>query len=91
MVRCFGECYPELVSARDVIHTTIQEEEASFSRTLIKGIERFKKGAAAAQVGGLLVWCGGVWCDSWLGVMFDHHRCRICLKKIDDMVCQYMV
>lgn len=42
--------YPELVSARDKIHTVIAEEEASFSRTLVKGIERFKKLAAAAQV-----------------------------------------
>jgi alanyl-tRNA synthetase len=42
--------YPELVSARDKIHSVISEEEASFSRTLVKGIERFKKLAAAAQV-----------------------------------------
>lgn len=43
--------YPELVSARDKIHSVIAEEEASFSRTLVKGIERFKKLAASAQVG----------------------------------------
>lgn len=48
--RTFGEVYPELVSARDKIHSVISEEEASFSRTLVKGIERFKKLAAAAQV-----------------------------------------
>lgn len=42
--------YPELVSSRDKIHSVIAEEEASFSRTLVKGIERFKKLAAAAQV-----------------------------------------
>jgi hypothetical protein len=30
---------------------TIREEEASFSRTLVKGIERFKKAAAASQDG----------------------------------------
>jgi alanyl-tRNA synthetase len=48
--RTFGETYPELVSARDKIHSIIAEEEASFSRTLVKGIERFKKLAAAAQV-----------------------------------------
>lgn len=39
------------MSARDKIHSVIAEEEASFSRTLVKGIERFKKLAAAAQVG----------------------------------------
>ncbi len=31
----------------------IREEETSFSRTLVKGIERFKKAAAAAE-GGVL-------------------------------------
>ncbi len=40
-----------VVSARNTIHSVIAEEEASFSRTLVKGIERFKKAAAAAQVG----------------------------------------
>lgn len=50
VVKTFGETYPELVSARDKIHSIIAEEEASFSRTLVKGIERFKKLAAAAQV-----------------------------------------
>ncbi|KIZ04229.1 alanyl-tRNA synthetase [Monoraphidium neglectum] len=52
VVRNFGETYPELVKARDAIHDTIKaraEEEASFSRTLVKGIERFKKAAATAQ------------------------------------------
>lgn len=43
MVREFGSFFPELVAARDTIHSVIREEEASFSRTLIKGIERFKK------------------------------------------------
>jgi alanyl-tRNA synthetase len=46
----FGGVYPELVSARDKIHSVIAEEEASFSRTLVKGIERFQKLAAAAEV-----------------------------------------
>lgn len=50
--RAYGDVYPELVSARDKIHDVIADEEASFSRTLVKGIERFKKLAASAQVGG---------------------------------------
>lgn len=33
------------------IFSIIQEEEASFSRTLLKGIERYKKAAAAAKAG----------------------------------------
>jgi len=53
VVQNFGEVYPELVKARGVIYDTIKEEEASFSRTLVKGIERFKKMAAAATVGGV--------------------------------------
>ncbi|KAI8469604.1 MAG: tRNA synthetases class II (A)-domain-containing protein [Monoraphidium minutum] len=53
VVKHFGEAYPELVKARGAIYDTIKEEEASFSRTLVKGIERFKKAAAVAQ-GGVL-------------------------------------
>lgn len=51
MVKTFGDAYPELVKHQDKIHDIIAEEEASFSRTLVKGIERFKKLAAAAQDG----------------------------------------
>jgi alanyl-tRNA synthetase len=50
VVKTFGEAYPELVKHQEKIHSVIAEEEASFSRTLGKGIERFKKLAAAAQV-----------------------------------------
>jgi hypothetical protein len=55
VVKTFGEAYPELVKHQEKIHSVIAEEEASFSRTLGKGIERFKKLAAAAQVGHLEV------------------------------------
>ncbi len=57
VVNNFGAVYPELVKHRAAIHDTIKEEEASFSKTLIKGIERFKKAAAAAKVGGLSGFC----------------------------------
>lgn len=50
VVSTFGDAYPELRQARDRIHDVIAEEEASFSRTLVKGIEKFKKLAAAAEV-----------------------------------------
>jgi alanyl-tRNA synthetase len=53
VVRNFGSFFPELITARDTIHSVIREEEASFSRTLLKGIERFKKIAQTAQ-GGVL-------------------------------------
>ena len=52
----FGSFYPELVTARRQIFETIKEEEASFSRTLVKGIERFKKAAAASKGGVLDGW-----------------------------------
>lgn len=55
VVKTFGDAYPELVKAQDKIHSIIAEEEASFSRTLVKGIERFKKLAAGAQVCGAAV------------------------------------
>eukprot|EP00798_Chlamydomonas_sp_ICE-L_P016394 gene16394-22596_t len=47
----YGPAFPELVSARDTIQATIREEEISFSRTLVKGVEKFKKAAAAAKDG----------------------------------------
>jgi alanyl-tRNA synthetase len=50
VVDAFGPTYPELVSARATLAAVISEEEAAFSRTLDKGIERFKKLAAAASV-----------------------------------------
>ncbi|KAL6760811.1 tRNA synthetases class II (A)-domain-containing protein [Haematococcus lacustris] len=52
VVRNFSGFFPELLAARDVIHSVIAEEETSFSRTLLKGIERFKKLAAALQAKG---------------------------------------
>ncbi len=51
VVRSFGGFYPELCAARDTIYAVIRDEEASFSRTLLKGIEKFKKAAAVAKEG----------------------------------------
>ncbi|KAK9823718.1 hypothetical protein WJX72_004867 [[Myrmecia] bisecta] len=51
VVSSMGGFYPELVNKRDQIHSIISEEEASFSRTLVKGIERFKRAAAVAKDG----------------------------------------
>jgi alanyl-tRNA synthetase len=63
VVKTFGEAYPELAKHQEKIHAVISEEEASFSRTLGKGIERFKKLAAAAQVGCLVVLFLRATCD----------------------------
>lgn len=46
VVANFGSFYPELLSSRNQIFDIVQEEEASFSKTLARGIERFKKAAA---------------------------------------------
>ena len=51
VVANFGGFYPELRAARDMIYNVIREEEASFSRTLVKGIEKYKKAAVAAKEG----------------------------------------
>jgi hypothetical protein len=76
VVRTFGEAYPELVKHQEKIHAVISEEEASFSRTLGKGIERFKKLAAAAQVRGTSVFaCVPLFCEDvscWFGCLL--HR-----------------
>ena len=49
VIENFGDFYPELVASRQTIFETVQVEEKSFSRTLEKGIDRFKKAAAAAK------------------------------------------
>ena len=51
VVQSFGGFYPELRAARDTIYDVIRDEEASFSRTLLKGIEKYKKAAAVAKEG----------------------------------------
>ncbi|KAL6774483.1 TSA1 [Auxenochlorella protothecoides x Auxenochlorella symbiontica] len=51
VIDSMGEAYPELERARGTITEVIRDEETSFSRTLVKGIERFKKAAAEAQDG----------------------------------------
>lgn len=48
-----GHTYPEVVKARDTIYEVIKDEEISFSRTLNKGIELFKKYADACTSGEL--------------------------------------
>ncbi|KAK2078524.1 hypothetical protein QBZ16_003364 [Prototheca wickerhamii] len=52
LVDHMGEAYPELVAARTHIREVIREEEESFSRTLVKGLERFKRMAADAKAAG---------------------------------------
>ncbi|PRW58002.1 alanine--tRNA ligase isoform A [Chlorella sorokiniana] len=48
-----GDAYPELRRARDQIREIIADEEATFSRTLVKGLEQFHKMAASAKDGKL--------------------------------------
>lgn len=58
VVKHYGGFFPELVAARDTIFNVISDEETSFGRTLVKGIERFKrlaegiKAAGGSQVSG---------------------------------------
>jgi hypothetical protein len=49
VVNNYSDVFPELRSARNLIHACITEEETSFSRTLLKGIDRFKKQAEALK------------------------------------------
>lgn len=51
VVQHYGEYYPELVSHRNTIYEVIRDEEASFGRTLQKGLELFKKAADASTDG----------------------------------------
>jgi len=49
VVEVMGPVFPEVVRAQDTIKSVIAEEETSFSKTLLKGIERFKKFAIEAE------------------------------------------
>ncbi|KAH7372887.1 hypothetical protein KP509_17G026800 [Ceratopteris richardii] len=46
LVQTMGETFPELKKSETKIIDILSEEETSFGRTLIKGIEKFKKAAA---------------------------------------------
>ena len=49
VVKHFGEVFPEIVKHEARVTEIIAEEEESFGRTLLKGIEQFKKIAAKAK------------------------------------------
>lgn len=51
VVKNFGEFYPELINSRKQIFEVIQDEEISFSKTLEKGIEKFKKAVSTSKNG----------------------------------------
>lgn len=51
VVEKFGHAYPELVEKKEYIREVIRDEEASFSKTLVRGIEQFKKFADATKGG----------------------------------------
>ena len=52
MVDLFGEVFPEIVKHQARVTAIIADEEESFGRTLVKGIDQFKKLAAAARAAG---------------------------------------
>ncbi|XP_065865617.1 alanine--tRNA ligase isoform X2 [Euphorbia lathyris] len=49
VVKVMGDVFPELKQNEDRIKDIIAEEEASFGKTLLKGIEKFKKAAQEVQ------------------------------------------
>eukprot|EP00898_Chlorokybus_atmophyticus_P000350 jgi/Chlat1/1315/Chrsp118S01744 len=51
VVQLMGDVFPELTQRRDAIKEIIAEEEVSFGRTLVKGIERFHKAASVSKSG----------------------------------------
>jgi alanyl-tRNA synthetase len=51
VVEKMGPAYPELIEKKDLIREVIRDEEASFSKTLIRGIDQFKKFADATKGG----------------------------------------
>ncbi|KAJ3693281.1 hypothetical protein LUZ60_008761 [Juncus effusus] len=49
VVRVMGDVFPELQKHKSKIQEIIKEEEESFGRTLLKGIEKFKKSVQDVQ------------------------------------------
>ena len=49
VVELFGDVFPEIVKEEKRVTEIIAEEEESFGRTLLKGVEQFKKIAAKAK------------------------------------------
>jgi alanyl-tRNA synthetase len=49
VVDLFGEVFPEIIKQQARVTEIIADEEESFGRTLLKGIEQFKKIAAATE------------------------------------------
>ncbi|XP_020584472.1 alanine--tRNA ligase [Phalaenopsis equestris] len=54
LVSVMGDIFPELKQHEEKIRDIISEEEVSFGRTLLKGIEKFKKAAQDLKVGNTL-------------------------------------
>jgi len=52
VVRTMGEAFPELTRSSERIVAVIREEEASFGRTLDRGIQLFQQAAGRAQAAG---------------------------------------
>jgi alanyl-tRNA synthetase len=46
---CLGEAFPEIIQRADYVSTVIESEEASFGRTLDRGLEIFTEAADKAQ------------------------------------------
>jgi alanyl-tRNA synthetase len=46
---CLGEAFPEILQRADYVSTVIESEEASFGRTLDRGLEIFTEAAKKAQ------------------------------------------
>jgi len=52
VVNCLGEAFPEIKTRADYVTTVIESEEASFGRTLDRGIDIFEDAAERAQKSG---------------------------------------
>ena len=52
VVDCLGEAFPEIKERTEYVSTAIESEEASFSRTLDRGVEIFNSAADKASAGG---------------------------------------
>jgi alanyl-tRNA synthetase len=52
IAREYGQAFPEVETHKETVRAVLAEEEASFSRTLVKGIARFRRAAEQAKAAG---------------------------------------
>ena len=82
VVKLFGDIFPEIVKEEKRVTEIIADEEESFGRTLLKGIEQFKKIAAATKAAGKNIVSGADTFLLWESFGFPNDLTEIMAEEI---------